>query len=258
MILRQTLRQWLQVEPFTLSMSAGFFAFFAHCGVVSVLEDEGLFPAEVTGASSGAMIGAAWASGCSAQLLRDFSFSLRKADFWDPGWGLGLLKGDRFRRITAQICRVGRLEECAIPVAISVYDVLARETMALRKGPIQDVISASAAMPLFFQPVRINGRLYSDGGIYDRPGLISVENGRRVFYHHIASRSPWRRKNSSALKVPQRNNMTALVVQNLTRANPNRLENGRFAFAQARESMQKALDQVVTPVISPSQSLESA
>ncbi|MEM7112338.1 MAG: patatin-like phospholipase family protein [Chloroflexota bacterium] len=245
MAVSQTLRQWLQAEPFTLSMSAGFFAFFAHCGVVSVLEEEGLFPAQITGASSGAMIGSAWASGCSAQLLRDFAFALRKSDFWDPGLGLGLLKGDRFRRITAQVCRVGRVEDCAIPMAISVYDIWARETVALRRGPMADVVSASAAMPGFFQPVRINGRLYSDGGIHDRPGLIGTESGQRIFYHHIASRSPWRRKNDPALKVPERDNMMALVVNDLVRANPNKLENGRLAFAQAREATQKALDQLV-------------
>ena len=37
-----TLREWLREQPFTLVMSSGFFGFFAHAGVVSVLEEEGL------------------------------------------------------------------------------------------------------------------------------------------------------------------------------------------------------------------------
>jgi NTE family protein len=59
-------------------MSAGFFSFFAHCGLVSVLEDAGLYPTKITGASAGALIGAGWASGCSASRLqtRLFSFGL--------------------------------------------------------------------------------------------------------------------------------------------------------------------------------------
>ena len=241
-----TLRQWLQQRPFTLTMSSGFFSFFAHCGVVSVLEEEGLFPARITGSSSGAMIGAGWAAGCSAQLLRDFAFSLQKEDFWDPGLGLGLLRGRLFRRLIGQIAPVQRIEKCPIPLTVSVYDILARQTVAVNEGPLAEMVYASCAMPGFFQPVRINGRFYADGGIKDRPGLAGVPDGERVFYHHIASRSPWRRKNSPSLRVPQRHNMVTLAVPNLTRANPNALENGRLAFAQARAALQSALDQPIS------------
>ena len=58
-----TLRDWLRQKPFTLTLSSGFFSFFAHCGMLSVLEEEGLTPQRITGASSGAMVGACWASG---------------------------------------------------------------------------------------------------------------------------------------------------------------------------------------------------
>lgn len=245
-MLPTTLRQWLQQRPFTLTMSSGFFSFFAHCGVLSVLEEEGLFPARITGSSSGAMMGAGWAAGCSAQRLRDFAFSLQKEDFWDPGLGLGLLRGRLFRRLISQIAPVQQIEKCPIPLTVSVYDILARQTVAVSQGPLAELVYASCAMPGFFQPVWINGRFYADGGIKDRPGLAGVADGERVFYHHIASRSPWRRKNSPSLRVPQRDNMVTLAVPNLTRANPNRLENGRLAFAQAREALHRALESPVS------------
>jgi hypothetical protein len=52
-----TLRDWLRGGPFTLGLSSEFFGFFAHAGVVSVLEPEGLLPARVVGSSAGALTG---------------------------------------------------------------------------------------------------------------------------------------------------------------------------------------------------------
>src|SRR5690606_39277568 len=61
-------------------------------------------------------------------------------------------------------------------------------------------IHASCAVPGMFHPVRVNGRLMVDGGVTDRAGLSGVPREQRVFYHHVASRSPWRRPGSPALR----------------------------------------------------------
>src|SRR5262245_35021183 len=85
-----SLREWLREEPFTLVMSSGFFGFYAHTGVVRVLEEEGLLPARAAGASAGALVTAAWSAGVAAELLRDRLGTLERRDYWDPGPGLGL------------------------------------------------------------------------------------------------------------------------------------------------------------------------
>ena len=244
-----TLKDWLQEQPFTLTLSAGFFSFFAHCGMVSVLEDEGLYPTKITGASAGALIGAGWASGCSASRMQDRLFRLTKADFWDPGFGLGLLKGQLFRRLVAEVAGAERLEDCQIPVALSVSNLLSRTTQVLTQGPLAEAVHASGAVPFLFQPVRIHGRYYVDGGVTDRHGLAGTENGSRILYHHIASRSPWRRKNSPALTIPHRANLVTLVIPDLPRSGPNRLDRGRQAFTRARQATQRALTQTVDHMI---------
>ena len=66
-----TLREWLAEGPYTLAMSSGFFGFFAHAVVVSVLEEEGLPPARVCGSSAGALVGGLWAAGLPAARLAD-------------------------------------------------------------------------------------------------------------------------------------------------------------------------------------------
>ena len=96
-----------------------------------------------------------------------------------------------------------------------------------------------------FQPVNYQQNSYLDGGIKDRPGLHAVEIGERVFYHHIVSRSPWRRKGDTALQVPQRDNMTSLAIAGLVRSGPSKLANGPIAYAQARLATQRALSQVL-------------
>ena len=230
-----TLYDWLHAEPFTLTMSSGFFGFFAHCGMLSALEERGLTPARITGSSAGALVGACFASGCPTVTLQQRLAALQKKDFWDPRPGLGLLRGNRFRTILRDLAQVTNLEDCPIPIAVSVYDGLFRKTKVMDTGPLDRIVSASCAVPFLFHPVRIGRRWYWDGGIRDRHGLAATQPGERIFFHHLSSRSPWRHKNDPALKIPQRENLTALVIDHLPRSGPNRLEAGPRAFERARQ-----------------------
>lgn len=240
-----TLRQWLQAEPFTLTMSSGFFSFFAHCGMLSVLEEEGLLPRRVTGSSAGALTAACWASGMPTNDIRELFFSISKNDIWDPGVGLGLLKGDKFRQRLRDALPVQLIEQTTIPLAVSVYERKSKQTHSYAEGDLASLVSASCAVPFMFQPVQYQHNSYLDGGIQDRPGLHGVKPGERVFYHHIVSRSPWRRKGDVALQVPVRENMASLAIAGLVRSGPSKLAKGPIAHAQARKATQRALSQVL-------------
>lgn len=242
-----TLREWLRQAPFTLGLSSGFFGFFAHAGVVAVLEEEGLQPAALCGSSAGALVGGLWGAGVPAARLRDELLALRRRDFWDPAPGLGLLRGLRFRSRLDALLPVATLEACPRPVALSVFDLAARRTVVLRRGPLAQAIHASCAAPLLFQPVRIGGRAYLDGGVRDRHGLAAVADGERVLYHHLTSRSPWRRRDSPALRVPARPGLEAVALPGLPRLGPFRLERGGEALQLAADGMRAALDREVGP-----------
>jgi NTE family protein len=240
-----TLRAWLADAPFTLGLSSGFFGFFAHAGVVSVLEEAGLRPARVVGSSAGALVGGLWGAGVPAHALRDELLALRRAHFWDPGPGLGLLRGRLFRARLEGMLPVRTFEECPTPVALSAFDVAGWRTAVLARGPLAPAIHASCAAPVLFQPVRVGGRLYSDGGVLDRHGLAGAAGDARILYHHLTSRSPWRRASSPALRVPERPGLRAVALEGLPRCGPFRLENGRAAFERAAEGMRAALDAAV-------------
>jgi NTE family protein len=242
------LREWLAQAPFTLGLSSGFFGFFAHAGVIQVLEEEALLPARLCGSSAGALAGGLWAAGVPAARLQAELRSLRRVDFWDPAPGLGLLRGARFRARLEALLPVSTFEACPRPLALSVYDVGARRTVVLSSGPLAPAIHASCAAPVLFQPVRLGGRLYLDGGVRDRHGLEALRPGERVLYHHLTSRSPWRRAGSAALRVPDRPGLASVALHGLPRLGPFRLERGAEAMRLAAAGMRSALDEDVSPL----------
>lgn len=243
------LADWLAEEPFHLSLSSGFFSFFAHLGFISALEDENLLPSSIAGSSAGALIGGLWAAGLNMQQLQEAVFDLKKADFWDPGLGYGLLKGEKFRKLIRQLSPVSRIEDCVIPLALSVYNIHSKTSEVKRQGELADILYASCAVPVLFHPIRLNGQLYADGGIKDRPALASVKQGERVLHHHISSRSPWRRKSDPALKAPERENQVSVSLLNLPRSGPNKLQLGPAIYQQARRQTQAALKSPAKAII---------
>lgn len=240
-----TLRDWLTEQPFTLALSAGFFGFFAHSGVMRGLEQARLLPERVSGASAGALVGGLWAAGLDAPALVNELTRLRREDFWDPAPGFGLLRGKRFRAHLEALLPVKDFASCRVPAALSVYDVLTRRTRVLSSGPLAPAIQASCSLPGLFHPTWHKGRPLLDGGILDRPGLEGIEPGARVLHHHLASRSPWRKPASPTLEPPRREGLVALVIDDLPRSGPFRLDRGVQALYAARRGLERALSQPI-------------
>jgi NTE family protein len=243
----------LAAEPFTLVLSAGFFGFYAHAGLICALEEAGLAPRRVVGTSAGAITGGIWAAGVDGAGLVDILAQLRRADFWDPvllgrsgarepdpGTPLGLLRGRKFDAILRDALRrcadpVERIEQCPIPFAAVTHDLRRRRPIVHERGPLRPAIRASAALPVMFGPVRIDGRLHADGGISDRPGFSALAADERVLYHHLPHRSRWPRLSGDEA-AERRDTPTRMVVaiDDLPRVHPGALERGRAALDHAR------------------------
>ena len=143
-----------------------------------------------------------------------------------------------------------RFEDCARPVRISAFDIVKRTTRVIDRGLLAPAIVASCAVPLMFWPVRHQDTLLYDGGIADRAGIAGIEPGTRVLHHHLASRSPWRRAKDPALEPPCRAGLVSLVMADLPRSGPTRLEAGVRAMAVARDRARAALGKPVANVVS--------
>jgi NTE family protein len=242
-----TLREWLSEAPFSLALSAGFFGFFAHAGFVSALEEDGLAPDAVTGASAGALVGGLWASGTPAARIEAELRPLRREHFWDPAPGFGLLRGALFRERVAAMLGARDFERARVRVALSAFDVRARRTVVLERGDLARAICASCAFPVLLQPVDIGGRAMLDGGIADRPGHAGLPRGaKRVLFHHLPSKSPWRK---SEPPIPKRDGMVTVAIADLPRLGPFRLARGAEAFDRARAATKRALAAPVSNLV---------
>jgi NTE family protein len=237
-----TVRSWLESQPYSLALSSGFFGFYAHCGVLSVLEEQNLLPATISGSSAGALVGTLWASGMTSHLIRDLILEVKRTDFWDPGLGLGFLQGKRFENLLAHHLPVKRLEDCRVPISISVFDVKSRSTRVLSQGCILKAIRASCAVPVMFQPVRVDGRSSLDGGILDRSATHGQHESQRILYHHLVPRNFIGHEAPPRALVPERTlNFQSFEIRNLPKVNPFTLSRGAHAFERARTSMSEIL-----------------
>ena len=250
---------WLAAEPFTLVLSAGFFGFYAHTGLVCALEQAGLRPRRVVGSSAGAICGGLWASGVPSAGLIDLLTKLRRQDFWDPSWQdlrpfpwsepatsdpgtrLGLLRGRKLDALLVDALAqsphpVEQIEQCPIPFAAITHELRTRSTHVLESGPLRPAIRASAALPIMFGPVHIAGRLHADGGISDRPGFSALAPNERALYHHLPHTSRWPRFSGNETQerrdTPTRK---VITINNLPRVHPAALNRGLKALTQARD-----------------------
>jgi len=244
---------WLEESPFTLMLSAGFFGFFAHTGLLRALEDRGLKPRRVIGVSAGSLAGGLWASGMDAGAIADELVSLRRQDFWDPGLPLGgLLRGKKFRdRLGLLLRRLGisNIEQTPTAFAPIVHDVLRRKPVALREGPLDEAIVASCTVPAMFRPVLSRGRVLVDGGVSDRCGFTALDGDRRVLLHFLPSRRrvKWGARAPTPTEVPGAESLL-LLTPDLPKVSPFALDQGPLAYTRAYEHVQRWLEE--TPEVS--------
>ena len=234
-----TLRDRLASGPWTLALSAGYFGFYAHCGVISVLEEEGLIPSSLSGASAGALVAGFWAAGLPAAEIAERLLQLTKADFWDPAPGPGLIRGRRFAALLHEALPVRTFAECRIPLRISVFDMLTLRTRVLTRGALEPAIRASCAVPLMFHPVWPRSRPSVDGGVLDRCALHGIENDQPVLCHYLI---PHGSSPRNAESLPHSEGHMLLALSALPRCGPNRLHFGVAAYHRARRDMRRALD----------------
>lgn len=184
-----TRADFLFQTPFTLSLSSGFFGYFAHLGFVDALEEKGLKPHKLSGSSAGALVAAGLASGRTAKELAEIFLKIQKKDFWDPKFGFGYLQGQKIEELLSHYC-VRAFSETLIPLHISVFNIRRLRTQVLSEGLIAKACRASASVPLLFHPVKIESDYFWDGGVRDRSAHRSFGSSEMpAVVHYLDSQS---------------------------------------------------------------------
>lgn len=156
------------VETVALVLGSGGARGMAHIGVIEEIEARGYQIISVSGCSMGAVIGGfycankldefyAWAKSLSyIDLLRlvDFSFISN-----------GAIRGDKVFSVLAEMLNNIQIEDLTIPFTAVTTDLANSKEVWFQRGPLEQAMRASAAIPGLFQPVRRDDRLFVDGGV---------------------------------------------------------------------------------------------
>lgn len=139
---------------------------WAHVGVLSVLEREGLWPEVVAGTSAGAITAAYFATGYGlAEMMAVMREQRTRSLFSVRFDGEGLLTTDAFERQLRSHLGDVRIEDLEHPIALVATDFHTGKEVILDRGPLVEAVLASSALPGIFAPVSFGGRLLMDGGI---------------------------------------------------------------------------------------------
>lgn len=149
-----------------LALCGGGFRCGAHVGVLKTLLRDGVRPALVAGASSGALIAALYAAGIPPAAIQRFMARQR----WHPWQWLfasrfGIGNGARFRRFLRDVLGDRRIERLPVKLLVACTDLAGGEPVVIDRGDLVDALCASCALPGLFPPVAASGRLLADGSV---------------------------------------------------------------------------------------------
>ena len=170
------------MKSVALALGSGGARGLAHIVVLETLDDLGVKPVAIAGASIGALIGAAYAAGMRGKDIRHYAIALAH--------GRGEIRrrlmqsragtlSDFFAGAFSQATQMDAEKFCAqflpeqvpaefssldIPLTVMATDLYRRQEVRLSSGPLRPAVAASIAIPGLFRPVVIDGRILIDGG----------------------------------------------------------------------------------------------
>ncbi len=209
--------------PLALVLSGGGAKGLAHIGVLRVLDSLGIRPDIVIGTSMGSIVGAMYASGLTAEQIATMADSLGLADLfgggdqrtpralgdrrplvvWEQGTG-GFRVAQAIAReagVNAALNRAlvrgnliarGDFDSLPIPFRAVATDLRTRGTVILASGDLARAVRASMAIPLVFDPVRVDGRPLVDGGLAANVpiAVARLQGATRLIVSDVSWRPP--------------------------------------------------------------------
>jgi NTE family protein len=153
-----------------LALGSGGARGYAHIGVIHELRDRGYQIVGIAGSSMGALVGGLQA----AERLDEFADWARSLTqrailrLLDPSiTAAGVLRAEKILDAVRDILGAATIEQLPIPYTAVATDLLAGKSVWLQRGPVDEAIRASIAIPGVIAPHVVDGRLLADGGILD-------------------------------------------------------------------------------------------
>ena len=153
-----------------LALGSGGARGYAHIGVIEALRARGYEIVGIAGSSMGAMVGGLQAAGRLDEFA-DWAKALTQRTILrllDPSISAaGVLRAGKILDAVRDILGPVSIEELPIPYTAVATDLLAGKSVWFQRGPVDEAIRASIAIPGVIAPHELDGRLLADGGILD-------------------------------------------------------------------------------------------
>jgi len=160
-----------------LVLGAGASKGFAHVGVLKVLESHKIPVHMIVGTSVGSFVGSLYAYGYNAYQLQTMAFALQREDLVDlmlPD--NGFVRGEKLENYVNWALRDTTIEKLQIPFYAVATNIQTGEEIIFGTGNTGTAVRASCSIPGVFQPARISGGTYVDGGVVSP---LAIDAARR-------------------------------------------------------------------------------
>lgn len=155
-----------------LALGSGGGRGVAHLGVLKALEEEGIRPDYITGCSMGSVIGAGYAQGLTVEEMFGLVKKLKTIQLIDvtalPITRLALTRGNKMRNLLVSKLGGVTFDQLKIPFKCVASDLYSGRLVTLSEGKVATAVAASSSIPMIFPPVKLDGKLFVDGGILCR------------------------------------------------------------------------------------------
>lgn len=153
-----------------LALGSGGARGYAHIGVIEALRERGYDVVGVSGSSMGALVGGLHAAGRLDE-FSEWAKSLTQRTILrllDPSISAaGVMRAGKILDAVRDILGPVAIEDLRIPYTAVATDLLAGKSVWFQRGPLDEAIRASIAIPGVIAPHAVDGRLLADGGILD-------------------------------------------------------------------------------------------
>lgn len=149
-----------------LALGGGMARGCAHVGVLRVFEKHGIPIDLIAGTSVGSLIGGAYAAGLNPDQIEQLALSIQWSDLGRMTISkLGFYDSRRTEDYVHRKFPVATFEKIRLPFGAVACDIQTGKMVVFTEGDMGLAIRASCAMPVYYTPVMVNGRLMVDGGV---------------------------------------------------------------------------------------------
>lgn len=153
-----------------LALGSGGARGYAHIGVINELSGRGYEIAGIAGSSMGALVGGLCAAGSLDEFTQWATTLTGPAvlRLLDPSISApGVFRAGKILDAVRDILGDTTIENLPIPFTAVTTDLIAGKSVWLQRGPLDEAIRASIAIPGVIAPHLVDGRMLADGGILD-------------------------------------------------------------------------------------------